>query len=234
MNNMSDILWRINHYIKSKFVNILRNKLTFRYLWFIVVFSIDNHNKCELSYQELLSPEQKIIEQKKIAILEQKFSDHIFFLTQKEKRIEKENLLYHINIEQNRINVSAKKTAITVSLSLAFIPYCIRWLTDSIANSNLSNAYWLIYSSLCFLLIDIFWLLYKGISVSTVLKSRFSDLKNAENKSNKIIVQYYYDWQQLKRKADYAVGIVSELQKRILYFLLISLMAITLSLIKYL
>lgn len=55
------------------------------------------------------------------------------------------------------------------------------------------------------------------------MKSSFSDLRSSKEKDREIILQYQYDWQQLKYKAQLFVSFVLNLQEWVVLILILSL-----------
>lgn len=68
-------------------------------------------------------------------------------------------------------------------------------------------------------LVNICAYVFKAIKVQGIRKSTFSDLRASQKKDKEILVQYQYDWQQLKTKAQLFVSYVLNLQEWIILVL---------------
>jgi hypothetical protein len=68
--------------------------------------------------------------------------------------------------------------------------------------------------------------IFSNIKTTFIKQSSFSDLRNSTEKQKEIAVQYYYDWQQLKYKADLFVSYVANLQNWIVCMVLLLLLLV--------
>ena len=62
-------------------------------------------------------------------------------------------------------------------------------------------------------LINICVYVFSAVKVQGISKSTFNDLRESQEKNKKIVVQYQYDWQQLRYKAQLFVSYVLNLQE---------------------
>lgn len=152
------------------------------------------------------------LEESKINKLEEAYREHLKNLRNDELIIEKESLDKHIQDEADRIKTSNQKINIYTTIMLTVFPLILAILNVNqlfkLSFSLISCVFFGFYAVL-----NICIYLFATIKVRTISKSSFSDLKTSLNKRKEINVQYYYDWQQLHRKADMAVSYVINVEK---------------------
>lgn len=156
--------------------------------------------------------------------LEEDYREHLKNLRNDELIIEKESLNKHIQDEASRIKTSNQKINTYTTIVLTVLPLILSIL-------NVNQLFKLPTSlKICFFLglyavLNICIYLFAIIKVKSILKSSFKDLKNSQNKSKEINIQYYYDWQQLQRKADMSVSYVINVEKWVQIALVIGVVA---------
>ena len=163
--------------------------------------------------------EGNFLKDEQIEQIQLRFRTHIAALLDKDLEIEKEKLLYHINQEEQRITVSSDKANIYATIILAAIPIAIALVDFSLVKS-ISFIWKVIIGVIVYELINICILIFKTLKVRSIKKSTFSDLRNSHHKNKEIVVQYQYDWQQLKYKAQLFVSFVSNLEEWVLILVL--------------
>ena len=154
--------------------------------------------------------------------LELKYREHVSSLRVEDKEVEKESLRYHIQNEEKRIDVSMNKLNIYTTIFLAMPTLLLAIIdVDDLFKLPYFNIVGVLF--ICYFLINIFAYIFQGIKVGEINKSKFSDLKSNDKKANELLVQYYYDWQQLKYKADLHVLFIKNLQGWIIAFLILTI-----------
>lgn len=150
------------------------------------------------------------------------YEKHILSIKSQNQRIcEKEFILYHINNQEKRMDISFDKIN-TYLNNFAAIPTILLALVSIIATINqdmisnylktLTITESVTISLIIYSIVNLILLIFKALKVKAYNKSSFGDLKIAKNKEIKLISSYYYDWQQIKRKADLAVSYVLNIQ----------------------
>lgn len=71
-------------------------------------------------------------------------------------------------------------------------------------------------------LLNICIYIFRTIKVCGIKKSSFSDLRKSSNRKKEIVVQYQYDWQQLKYKAQLFVSFVLNMQEWVVVLLILT------------
>lgn len=64
--------------------------------------------------------------------------------------------------------------------------------------------------------------IFRTIKVHGIKKSSFSDLRESSDRKKEIVMQYQYDWQQLKYKAQLFVSFVLNLQEWVVVLLILT------------
>lgn len=136
--------------------------------------------------------------------------------TDADLEIERNFIIYKIQNEDARIQKSDTKVNLYSAISLALIPILVATV-DFQRLSYLST----IGKIVCFLCVYSFFnliihVLY-SMRVRGIEKSCFKDFKTCPNHRNKEIMNYYNDWQYLKRKADLHVSYVANIQNWIAF-----------------
>lgn len=128
---------------------------------------------------------------------------------------EKESLCYHIEVENSRLEKSDNKMNIYTTVLLTALPILLGISFDSILllfKTNMIYKAFFIISA--YFVMNIVLYLFQYIKVGSYNMSSFKDLKNETNSSlsQRLISQYYYDFQSLKNKADLFVSYVKNIQ----------------------
>lgn len=183
-----------------------------------------NEKKYNLFYVlRLENIEGILLSDTKIAELENNYRNHVSNLSENDMNIEKESLCYHIQNEEQRINTSMDKLNIYMTIILTILPLLLAIIDIKkifkLSFWGLVGVFLILYS-----LINICIYIFHGIKVGGITKSSFKDLKlkNEDEKTKEILVQYYFDWQQLKYKAQLYVSFVLNLQEWVIAILVIS------------
>lgn len=154
--------------------------------------------------------------------IQNRFRNHIQSLNGEELEIEKEALSYHIQNEEQRISTSMDKLNIYATIILTVLPLFLAILdlkkVFSLPLSLLVGVILLIYA-----LLNICAYVFRVIKIRGIEKSSFRDLRESQNKEKEILVQYQYDWQQLKYKAQLFVSFVLNLQEWVVAILVLAI-----------
>lgn len=212
--------------LKSKNVQLrisLLNLMLGDYILYIVTFDIKKR-KLELMHVLCLENIDGILlTDEKIGGIQDRYKRHIQDLSEKELEIEKEALCYHIQNEEQRINTSIDKLNIYATIILTVLPLVLAILDLkkilTLSLPLLIGVILIIYS-----LLNICAYIFRTIKVRGIMKSSFSDLRYSKEKDKEIILQYQYDWQQLKYKAQLFVSFVLNLQEWVVLILILSLL----------
>lgn len=129
---------------------------------------------------------------------------------------EKESLCYHIEVENSRLEKSDNKMNIYTTVLLTALPILLGISFDSILllfKTNMIYKAFFIISA--YFVMNIVLYLFQYIKVGKYNMSRFSTLKEEqdENLTQRLVSQYYYDYQSLKNKANFFVSYVLNIQK---------------------
>lgn len=162
-----------------------------------------------------------LLTEEKIADIEEKYKQHISTLNDQEMEAEKEKLAYHIQNEEQRISRSMDKINIYATIILTVLPLILAIL-DLKAVINLPFTLIAGVAFIVYALLNICTYIFRAIKVTAISKSSFSDLKKSSRKDKELLVQYYYDWQQLKYKAQLFVSFVLNLQEWMILILVLS------------
>lgn len=157
----------------------------------------------------------------KIDEIQGRYKEHIQNLSKEELEIEKEKLIYHIQNENSRIDISINKINIytTVILTVAPLVLAIVNLKEVI---KLSLPMIVCVVLIAYSLLNICIYIFNAVKVNGISKSSFADLRLSQEKDKFILIQYQYDWQQLKYKATLFVSFVINIQEWfILMFILL-------------
>ncbi len=211
--------------LKSKNAKLrisLLNIMLGDYILYIVTFDIKKR-KLELIHILCLENIDGILlTDEKIDGIQDRYRVHIQDLSESELEIEKEALCYRIQNEEQRINTSIDKLNIYATIILTVLPLVLAILdlkkVLTLSFPLLVGVILIIYS-----LFNICIYLFRTIKVRGIMKSSFSDLRSSKEKDKEIILQYQYDWQQLKYKAQLFVSFVLNLQEWVVLILILSL-----------
>ena len=190
------------------------------YKFYILTLSrtYDNNTNKVLYHPKLF----KLISLKKIFDkndhhIEQIYNDYYMRLnnskmTEDRLEKEKESLCYHIEVENSRL----EKSDIYTTVLLTALPILLGISFDSILllfKTNMIYKAFFIISA--YFVMNIVLYLFQYIKVGKYNMSRFSTLKEEqdENLTQRLVSQYYYDYQSLKNKANFFVSYVLNIQK---------------------
>ena len=194
------------------------------YKFYILTLSrtYDNNTNKVLYHPKLF----KLISLKKIFDkndhhIEQIYNDYYMRLNNStiiEERLgkEKESLCYHIEYENSRIEKSDNKVNVYATIVLTLLPILLGISFDSILLLlKINLIYKAIFIISAYFAMNIVLYLFQYIKVGKYNMSRFSTLKEEqdENLTQRLVSQYYYDYQSLKNKANFFVSYVLNIQK---------------------
>lgn len=188
----------------------------------VYIFSYDISEK-KISFMKILrltDIEGNTLSDKTINQTQNRFRSHVEKLSDEDLEIEKEKLLYHIEQEEQRINTSVEKINIYTTIILTVIPI-LAALIDFDELNDILITWKLMIGMAAYSLFNICIYIFRIIKVSDISKSSFRDLRESSNRKTEIVVQYQYDWQQLKYKAQRFVGMVSNLQEWAVFLLIL-------------
>ena len=194
------------------------------YKFYILTLSrtYDNNTNKVLYHPKLF----KLISLKKIFDkndhhIEQIYNDYYMRLNNStiiEERLgkEKESLCYHIEYENSRIEKSDNKVNVYATIVLTLLPILLGISFDSILLLlKINLIYKAIFIISAYFAMNIVLYLFQYIKVGKYNMSRFSTLKEEqdENLTQRLVSQYYYEYQSLKNKANFFVSYVLNIQK---------------------
>lgn len=154
--------------------------------------------------------------------IQDRFKNHISELNANDMKIEKEKLCYHIQNEERRIDSSIGKINIYTTIILTIIPLALA-IMDLKRVVTLPVSLIICVCFMLYALLNICAYIFRAIKVQGIGKSRFSDLRISNEKDKEILLQYQYDWQQLKHKAQLFVSYVLNLQEWVMLLLVLAI-----------
>lgn len=189
-------------------------------LYFITVNI--KERKFELMHKISLQNTQGILlTDEKISEIQERYKDHLNSINQGDWDIEKESLCYRIQIEEQRINSSIEKINIYATIILTVLPLLLAIIDfRKIFTLSIPLAINIIF--ILYALINICIYVFRAIKVRGIYRSTFKDLRESGNRGKEILIQYQYDWQQLKYKAQLFVSFVLNLQEWVIAILILS------------
>lgn len=148
---------------------------------------------------------------------------------------EKESLCYHLESEKNRIDKSDNKINIYTTIALTVLPIIVSLKYDSILLLMKTNIFlMLLFSLVLYYIFNFLAYLYHYIKVGSYNMSSFKDLKDEEQYyKEKLVAQYYFDYQSLKNKAEIFVSYVKNIQEMLLAALLFTVVLVCCSYVSY-
>lgn len=189
----------------------------------IYIFSYDIKER-KISFIKILrltDIDGNILEDQKIGQIQNRFRMHIAELSDDDLEIEKEKLLYHIEREEQRISTSVDKINIYATILLTVIPIVMA-IIDVGSVKDLPIVLRVMIYIAAYGLLNICIYVFRTIKVCGIKKSSFSDLRESSNRKKEIVVQYQYDWQQLKYKAQLFVSFVLNMQEWVVVLLILT------------
>lgn len=138
-------------------------------------------------------------------------------LTEEELLVEKEALQRQLSDDDNRMNLAFNKINIYTTIILGGVPILLTVLNEKIVKFIQNSFFTDKIASIVFILLIYFVsnlviIILQFISILGFQKSRFSDLKNSNNKKETINWQIYYDWQVKRRKVYLFVSLLKIFQ----------------------
>ena len=218
-----------DYFATLKFDNIRNAHLRFSLLNImlgdsvIYVFSYDIKER-KISFIKnlrLIDIDGNVLEDEKIDQIQNRFRMHIAKLLDDDLEIEKEKLLYHIEREEQRISTSVDKINIYATIILTVIPIVVA-LIDFGSIKDLPIVLQVMICIAVYSLLNICIYIFRTIKVHGIKKSSFSDLRESSDRKKEIVMQYQYDWQQLKYKAQLFVSFVLNLQEWVVVLLILT------------
>lgn len=151
------------------------------------------------------------------------YLEHLNSLNPEEIVIERESLNEHIQYEQSRIETSNQKINSYMTIILTVLPIILGVLD---VNKILKASCGI---KICMLIIlygvvNICAYLINTIKVRAIHRGMFKDLKESEEKDKELNLQYYFNWQHLKKQANMFVSYVINIQEWIYFVLVFSLL----------
>lgn len=130
---------------------------------------------------------------------------------------EKEFLCYRIQAEQQRCDMSYNKMSYYLGIVLVVIPFMVPRFNFSLLPSDGYLRWFGLFLLFYFSYSLLNWILYSlsFVKVASIEMSQFSDLKVHKEDitaTQQLLSNYYYDWQSLKRDADFRVSYVGNTQ----------------------
>lgn len=189
-------------------INFYFGNIAFYFLSYCITdkkFSIFYILKMEACFESQYS-------EKKIGERVKKFQEeHLSIDSEEDLNTEKEFLLYLNEREEKRIEKSELKVNIYAAIVIGIIPiFLVFFDLKSVLSYNIIEK--IVFAFLIYFFINIAFLVFQSMKVSGINLRSFCELKNHDSKSKKIIENYYYDWQNKKKKAEIAVSYVKNLE----------------------
>lgn len=205
-------------HLRISIINIMLGNV----IIYLITFDLKNHDFSLMRKMCLQDMKGLSLDDDVIAKLKKKYENHLDSIRASDWDIEKESLCYHIQIEEQRINRSIEKINIYATIILTVLPLLLAVLNLKKIMTLSGPLLWLsvfvFYS-----LINIVIYVFSAIKVGAMMRSRFADLKSSVNIHKAILTQYYFDWQQLRYKAELFVSFVLNLQEWVITVLVLSL-----------
>lgn len=187
---------------------------------YFLSYDIKNKKNSFIKMLRLADIDGNVLKDEGIDQIQKRFREHIAKLSNDDLEIEKEKLLYHIEREEQRISTSADKINIYATVILTVIPIAMA-LIDFSSVRELSIVLQVMICIAAYDLLNICIYIFRTIKVRGIKKSSFSDLRGSSNRKKEIVVQYQYDWQQLKYNAQLFVSFVLNLQEWVVVLLIL-------------
>lgn len=155
--------------------------------------------------------------------MEHAYKAHFDSLCNKDQNIEKEALLQHLSDEKARIETSYNKINAFTTIIIAVIPITIA-LIDINTIKGLSLIGWIFFAILIYAYINLCAWILQANSVRSFQASAFRILKKSKNKAKEYNWQIYYDWQQMKPKANMYVSFVRYIKEWVVIVIIITIL----------
>ena len=166
-----------------------------------------------------------LLDDAKCAQLHEDYNKHLNKISPEDVVVEKEALQNHITYEEGRIDTSNQKINIYTTIILTVIPLILAMVEwNDLYGLSIANG--IVVGYLIYAIINICCFIFSAVQVRELWRSTFGDLKASADKKKEIVWQLYYDWQQLRRKADLFVSYVKKTQEWAVVILLASAIAV--------
>lgn len=179
--------------------------------------------KKKLDFYTVLSlkdMESILLTDENINDIQERFKEHIKDLSDEDLAVEKEKLCYLIENENQRISSSVNKINIYATIILTVLPLSLAIIDlEVIITLHFSLILGIIL--MVYALVNICIYVFSAVKVQGISKSTFKDLRESQEKNKEILVQYQYDWQQLKYKAQLFVSYVLNLQEWVILIMVL-------------
>ena len=179
---------------------------------YLITFDIKRKKFEPYKLLNLKEMEGILLTEEHIYEIQGRFRQHIIELTDEELAVEKEKLCYLIENENQRISSSVDKINIYATIILTVLPLMLA-IIDLKVIITLHFTLILGIILIVYSLINICVYVFSAVKVQGISKCTFNDLRESQEKNKKIVVQYQYDWQQLRHKAQLFVSYVLNLQE---------------------
>ena len=179
--------------------------------------------KKKLDFYTVLSlkdMESILLTDENIDDIQERFKEHIKDLSDEDLAIEKEKLCYLIENENQRISSSVNKINIYATIILTVLPLSLA-IIDLEVIITLHFLLILGIILMVYSLVNICIYVFSAVKVQGISKSTFKDLSESQEKNKEILVQYQYDWQQLKYKAQLFVSYVLNVQEWVILIMVL-------------
>lgn len=188
---------------------------------YFITFDIKEKKLTFVKILHLQDMDGIVLTEEKINDIQERFRQHIENLGDADLAVEKEKLCYLIQNEDQRISASVDKINIYATIILTVLPLV---LTVIDLKAIIALPFLLIVGIVLMIysLANICTYVFKAIKVQGISKSTFSDLRESQKKEKEILLQYQYDWQQLKYKAQLFVSYVLNLQEWVILILFLT------------
>lgn len=209
--------------IKDKTVHLRMSLLNFMVgdcIVYFITWDIKNKKINIMHVIRLVNVDGMSTAEEKLIEIQNRYKSHISNLEDKDMQIEKEKLCYHIQNEERRIDSSIEKINIYATIILTVVPIVMAIIDikkiDTLSVSLKVCVFFMLYA-----LLNICAYIFRAIKVQGIKKSKFADLRESEEKGKEVLLQYQYDWQQLRYKADLFVSYVLNLQNWIVLLVIL-------------
>ena len=188
---------------------------------YLITFDIREKRPEFVKVLRLQDMEGIMLTKKQMEGIQARFKKHIKDREDGDLAVEKEKLCYLIQNEDQRISSSVDKINIYATIILTVLPLALA----VIDLKTIITLPFLLIIGIAFMvysLVNICAYVFKAIKVQGISKSTFADLRNSQEKNKEILLQYQYDWQQLKYKAQLFVSYVLNLQEWVILILVLT------------
>lgn len=188
---------------------------------YFITFDIKEKKLTFVKILRLQDMDGIVLTEEKINGIQERFRQHIENLGDADLAVEKEKLCYLIQNEDQRISASVDKINIYATIILTVLPLVLAVID---LKAIIALPFLLIVGIVLMIysLANICTYVFKAIKVQGISKSTFSDLRESQKKEKEILLQYQYDWQQLKYKAQLFVSYVLNLQEWVILILFLT------------